>query len=427
MLLEIKAPGNLTRITFAVLLALLLQTAKAQQQHQEPTWIATWTASMEVASPDPDEPLLNLNDQTVRERARVTLGGDQIRLRLSNECGTAPVEIGKITVALADGTTGVAANSIHAVTFNGRNSTVIPAGAPMLSDPIDLPVRSGTEISVSLYIPGKPASVTWHSFVLKQSVISTQGDHTSDAVIQGGKKSDSLVFLSAVLVPAQTNRRVIVAFGDSLIDGDGTTHEKDLDFANDLYRRLEKSPGVRRFAVVNEGVAGNRLLNDGPDPSLGVSGLARFTRDALAIPGVSDVVILEGTNDIGFPGAKLGDLLLAPPENAPTADDIISAYKQLIARAHVHGVRAIGCTIAPHEGVKVPGYHNDEKERIRVAVNQWIRTSHAFDAVIDLDAAVRDPDHPSQLSPKFRSPDYLHPNDAGYQAAVDAIDLTIFR
>jgi lysophospholipase L1-like esterase len=235
------------------------------------------------------------------------------------------------------------------------------------------------------------------------------------------------VFLSAVLVPAQTNRRVIVAFGDSLVDGDGTTHEKDLDFANDLYRRLAKSPGAQRFAVVNEGVAGNRLLNDGPDPSLGVSALARFTRDTLAISGVSDVVILEGTNDIGFPGAKLGELLLAPRDNAPTSDDIIGAYKQLIARAHVHNVRAIGCTIAPHEGVKVPGYHNDDKERIRQAVNQWIRTSHAFDAVIDLDAVVRDLDHPAQLAPKFRSPDYLHPNDAGYQAAVDAIDLTIFH
>jgi lysophospholipase L1-like esterase len=397
------------------------------QQPQQPAWIATWTASMEAASPDPDEPLLNLNDQTVRERARVTLGGDQIRLRLSNEFGSAPVQIGKITVALADGAAGVAANSIHPVTFNGKSSAVIPAGAPLLSDPIDLTVKSGTEISVSLYLPGKPASVTWHSFVLKQSVISTEGDHTGDLSIQGGKKSDSLVFLSAVLVPAQAHRRVIVAFGDSLVDGDGTTHEKGLDFSNDLYRRLEKSRGASQFAVVNEGVAGNRLLNDGPDPSLGVSALARFTRDALAIPGVSDVIILEGTNDIGFPGAKLGDLLLAPPDNAPTADDIIGAYKQLIARAHVHGLRAIGCTIAPHEGVKVPGYHNDEKERIRQAVNQWIRTSHAFDAVIDLDAAVRDPDHPSQLAPKFRSPDYLHPNDAGYQAAVDAIDLNIFR
>jgi lysophospholipase L1-like esterase len=427
MPLELNATGNLPKIVFALLLTFFPQAVKALQQ-QPPTWIATWTASMEAASPDPDEPLLNLNDQTVRERARITLGGDEIRLRFSNECGSAPVQVGKITIALADGAAGVVPNSMHTVTFNGKNSTVIPAGAPMLSDPIDLPVKSGTEISVSLYIPGKPAaSVTWHSFVLKHAVISTQGDHSGDVVIQGGKQSDSLVFLSAVLVPAQNTRRAIVAFGDSLVDGDGTTHEKDLDFSHDLYRRLEKSPGALQFAVVNEGVAGNRLLNDGPDPSLGVSGLARFTRDALAIPGVSDVVILEGTNDIGFPGARLGDLLLAPPDNAPTSDDIIGAYKQLIARAHVHGVRAIGCTIAPHEGVKVPGYHNDEKERIRQAVNQWIRTSHAFDAVIDLDAAVRDPDHPSQLSPKFRSPDYLHPNDAGYQAAVDAIDLTIFR
>jgi len=235
------------------------------------------------------------------------------------------------------------------------------------------------------------------------------------------------VFLGAVLVPAQQNRRVIVAFGDSLVDGDGTTRGKDLDFSNDLYRRLETTKGATQFAVVNEGIAGSRLLNDAPLNSFGVSALARFTRDAVAIPGVSDVIVVEGTNDIGFPGAKLGDLVLAPPENAPTTEDIVGGYQQLIARAHVHGLRIIGCTISPSEGVVVPGYHNDEKEKIRQAVNQWIRSSHAFDAVIDIDAIVRDPAHPSQLAPRFTSPDHLHPNDAGYQAIVDAIDLAIFR
>jgi lysophospholipase L1-like esterase len=399
----------------------------SQAQQARATWVATWTATPEAASPDPDEPVLNMNDQTVRERARITLDGQQIRLRLSNECGTAPVAIGKITVALADGAASVVANSIRLVTFDGKDSITIPSGAPALSDPIDLAVKSGAEISVSLYVTGKPASVTWHSFVLKRSVVSTQGDHTGDLTIEGGKQSDSSVFLSAVLVPAQTNRRVIVALGDSLVDGDGTTHEKDFDFSNVLYRRLEKAQAAAQFAVVNEGVAGNRLLNDGSDPSFGASVLARFTRDALAIPGVSDVILVAGTNDIGFPGAKLGDFALAPASPAPTVEDITGAYKQLIGRAHVRGIRIIGCTISPSEGVVVPGYHNDEKERTRQAVNQWIRTSHAFDAVIDVDAVVRDPEHQSQLAPKFASPDHLHPNNAGYQAIVDSIDLKIFN
>jgi lysophospholipase L1-like esterase len=420
-----------TRFNFALKLALIFfvlfcpHFANAQQQH---TWIATWTASQQGSDPDPDEPLLKLDNQTVRERARITLGGEQIRLRLSNEFGTAPVLIGKVTVGIADGSAGVAPGSIYPVTFNGgKESILLAAGAPALSDPIAFPVKSGTEISVSLYFPKHPPSVTWHSFSLKKVVISPPGDHTGDTSIQGGKESDSSIFLSAVLVPAQQNRRVIVAFGDSLVDGDGTTRGKDLDLSNDLYRRLDKSHSSTQFAVVNEGIAGSRLLNDAPLNSFGVSTLARFTRDAIAIPGVSDVILIEGTNDIGFPGAKLGDLVLAPPDNAPTAEDIIAGYQQLIARSHIHGLRIIGCTISPSEGVVVPGYHNDDKEKIRQAVNQWIRTSRAFDAVIDIDAIVRDPAHPSRLAPRYASPDHLHPNDAGYQAIVDAIDLAIFR
>jgi lysophospholipase L1-like esterase len=421
-----------TRSNFSLKVALIFfvllfpNFAKAQQP--QATWIATWTTSPQAFDADPDEPILKLDNQTVRERARVTLGGEQIRLRLTNEFGTAPVLIGKATIGVADGAAGVAAGSIHAVTFNGgKDSIVLAAGAPALSDPVAFPVKSGTELSISLYFPKHPGSVTWHSFTLKKVVISTPGDHTSDASIQGGKESDCSVFLGAVLVPAQQNRRVIVAFGDSLVDGDGSTRGKDLDFSNDLYRRLETTKGATQFAVVNEGIAGSRLLNDAPLNSFGVSALARFTRDAIAIPGVSDVIVVEGTNDIGFPGAKLGDLVLAPPENAPTTEDIVGGYQQLIARAHVHGLRLIGCTISPSEGVVVPGYHNDEKEKIRQAVNQWIRSSHAFDAVIDIDAIVRDPAHPSQLAPRFTSPDHLHPNDAGYQAIVDAIDLAIFR
>jgi len=412
------------RIIFVFFLLLLPSLARAQQN---PTWIATWTASPEGADPDPDEPLLNLNDQTVRERARVTNGGEQIRLRFSNEFSSAPALIGKVTVALADGPAGVAPASLHAVTFDGKDSVTIPAGAPALSDPIDFSLKPGAEISISLYFPNRVTSVTWHSFATKRAVISAQGDHTSDAAIQGGKESESTVFLVSVLVPAQTNRRVIVAFGDSLVDGDGTSHEKDLDFSNDLFRRLQRARGAMQSAVVNEGIAGNRLLNHGPVNSLGVSAAARFDRDALAILGVSDVILIEGTNDIGFPGAKLGDLALAPAEGGPTVDDITRAYQQLVARAHARDVRVIGCTITPSEGVVVPGYHNDEKERMRQAVNHWIRTSHAFDAVIDLDAVVRDPAHPSQLAPRFASPDHLHPNDAGYQAIVDSIDLSLFR
>jgi lysophospholipase L1-like esterase len=392
---------------------------------QQPSWIATWTASPEAADRDPDEPLTNLDNQTVRERARVTVGGKQIRIRLSNECGSVQLLVGRVSVGVAQGPATVVPNSLRPVTFGGQDSILIPPGAPALSDPVDFPIESGSEISISLYLPKHPASVTLHGLALKRAVISPAGDHTRDATIQGGKESDSSAFLSAVLVPAQA-KRVIIAFGDSITDGDGSTPEMDHSWPNDLFRRFEKAHGNSRFAVVNEGMAGNRLLGEGPLASFGVSALARFDRDALSVPGVTDIVLLEGTNDIGFPGAKLGELTLAPVADAPTAEDIIHAYRQLIARAHARGVRVIGCTIMPSEGVVIPGYHTEEKEHTRQTVNHWIRTSREFDGVIDFDAVVRDPDHPARLLPRLASDDHLHPNDAGYQAMVDAIDLSLF-
>jgi lysophospholipase L1-like esterase len=409
----------------ALLFCLLFLPHFAMSQH--PTWIATWTASPEAAEPDPDEGLLNLNDQTVRERVRVTVGGEQIRIRLSNECGSAPILVGRVSVGVAQGTTSVVPGSLRRVTFGGQDAILIPPGAPVLSDPVGFPISSGSEISVSLYFPNHPTSITWHSLALKHAVISSHGDHTQDIAIQGEKESDSSALLSAVLVPTQASRHVIVAFGDSIVDGDGSTPETDHNWPSDLFRRLEKIHKSSPFAVVNEGIAGNRLLGDGPIASLGVSALARFDRDVLSVPGVTDVILLEGTNDIGFPGARIGNLSLAAVADAPTVEAIINAYQQLIARAHARGVRIIGCTIMPSEGAAIQGYHTDAKERIRQAVNHWIRSSRAFDGVIDFDAVVRDPDHPSRLLSRFASDDHIHPNDAGYQAMADAIALSLFR
>jgi lysophospholipase L1-like esterase len=409
----------------ALLLFFLLIPHFAMSQQR--AWIATWTASPEAADPDPNEALLNLNDQTVRERVRVTTGGEQIRIRLSNECSSVPILVGKVSVGIAENPTRVAPGSLRRVTFGGQNSILIPQGAPVLSDPVDFPINNDSEISISLYFPKHLTSMTWHSLALKRAVISTHGDHTQEVAIQGGKESDSSAFLSSVLVPAHSNRHVIVAFGDSIVDGDGSTPETDRNWPSDLYRRLEKGHKGSQFAVVNEGIAGNRLLGEGPIASLGISALARFDRDALSVPGVTDVVLLEGTNDIGFPGARLGDLSLATAADAPTAEEIVGAYQQFIARAHARGIRVIGCTIMPSEGVTIQGYHTEAKEHTRQVVNQWIRSSRLFDGVIDFDAVVRDPNRPSRLLPRLASNDHLHPNDAGYRAMADAIDLSLFQ
>src|SRR4029077_18802189 len=381
-------------------------------------------------APDPQEPLLNIEDQTVRERVRVSIGGAQICLRLSNEYGSAPLLIGSATVAVPNDSTSIRPGPIQAVTFGGLNSVTIPVGAPVLSDPVAFPVASGAELSISLYFPKRVPMPTLHALALKRAVVSQPGDHTREEKLEAGAASESLILLSAVLVPAQPSQRLVVAFGDSVTDGDMSAIDADRNWPSDLVRRLGKTPEYSKVAVVNAGIAGNRLLSDCFLASAGcfsVSALARFDRDALAVPGVTHIVLLEGINDIGFPGAKLGGSYLADPKDFRAPEDLMDAYRQLISRAHAHGVKLIGGTIAPFEGVTLPGYYSESKEAARQTINKWIRTSGSFDGVIDFDAVLRDPDHPSRLLPRFASKDHLHPNDDGYQAMADAIDLALFK
>lgn len=386
-------------------------------------WIATWAASPQRADPDPSEPLLILDDQTVRERVRVSIGGAAVRIRLSNEYGSAPLLVGAATVAEPLDPASVRPGSIHTVTFERKNSVAIPAGAAVLSDPVAFPVAQGAEISISLYFPKRVGTATLHALALKRAVVSQHGDQTRAEKIAARAVSESLISVNAILVPAQPSQRLVVAFGDSVVDGDGATVDADDNWPGDLIRRLGKTPKGAALGVVNAGLAGNRLLSDG----YGVSALARFDRDALALPGVTHIVLLEGLNDIGFPGARLNGRYLADPADVRTPEDLIDAYRKLIARAHAHGVKLIGATISPFEGVDLPGYYSEPKEAVRQRVNNWIRTGGAFDAVIDFDAVLRDPDRPSRLLPRLASRDHLHPNPDGYRAMAGAIDLGVFK
>jgi lysophospholipase L1-like esterase len=411
-------------------LLIALQLAGAARDAPRNAWIATWAASPQSAAPDPREPLLNIEDQTVRERVRISIGGAQISIRLSNEYGSAPLLVGSATVAVPNDPTSVRPGSIQAVTFAGHNSITIPAGAPVVSDPVAFPVTAGAELSISLYFPKRFATPTLHWLALKRAIVSQRGDHTRAEKIEGGAESQSSILVSAVLVPAQPSQRLVVAFGDSVTDGDGSTVDADHNWPSDLIRRLGKTHEGSKVAVVNAGIAGNRLLRDCFIISAGcfaVSALARFDRDALALPGVTHIMLLEGINDIGFPGAKLGGGYLADPADVRTTEDLIDAYRQLISRAHAHGLKLIGATISPFEGVDLPGYYSESKEATRQAVNKWIRTSGSFDGVIDFDAVLRDPAHPTRLLPRLASKDHLHPNDAGYRAMADAIDLALFH
>jgi lysophospholipase L1-like esterase len=390
---------------------------------QQTAFVAAWAASPQAGGADPAEPLDKIEGQTVRERVRVSVGGAQISIRISNEYGSTPLLIGSATIATSNDCASVKPDSIRIITFGGRTSITIPAGAPVLSDPVAFPVSPGTEVSVSLYFPQRVATPTIHLLALKRAVVSQRGDQTMAKAIEGATTLSSIA-LSAVLVPAQPGQRLVVAFGDSLVDGDQSSVDADRNWPNDLIRRLGKTPGGSKVAVVNEGIIVNRLLGDAFG---GVNGLARFDRDALAMPGVTHVVLLEGINDISFPGAKLGGSYLANPSDMLNAEDVIQGYRQLIFRAHARGVKLIGATMTPCEGVVIPGYYSETKDAVRQEVNKWIRTSGNFDGVIDFDAVLRDPDHPSRLLPRFASQDGLHPNDAGYQVMADAIDLNLFR
>lgn len=417
-----KKLRNLTAICFFLLIPQLVLS-------QRNSWIATWAASPQSSAPNPKQPLLNIENQTVRERVRVSIGGSKICIRLSNEYGAGPLLIGAATVAIPADSSSVRPETIHAITFGGHTSVSIPVGAPVLSDPVSFPVAPGTEISISLYFPNRIATPTLHYLALKRAVVSQRGDFTRAENISDGTPTNSSISLSAILVPNQPSRRLVVAFGDSVTDGDQSTVDADRNWPGDLIRRLQRSRETSQVAVVNAGISGNRLLSDCFMAAAGcfsVSALARFDRDVLSLPGVTHIILLEGLNDIGFPGAKLGADYLADVNDVP-AEDLIAGYRQLISRAHVRGIKIFGATITPYEGVIVPGYYSESKEAIRQAVNKWIRTSGEFDGVIDFDAVLRDPDHPSKLLPRLASKDNLHPNDAGYEAMANAIDFALFK
>ena len=248
---------NALRNCFVIWLLLVVSTLAGAPTN---AWIATWATSLQSGSPNPREPLLNVDDQTVRERVRVSIGGNQIRLRFSNECGSSPLLIGSATVALPTNASQVKRESIQSLTFEGHNSMTIPPGAPVLSDPIMFPVKAGTEISISIYFPKRVATPTLHAAAFKHAVISQSGDLTHAEKIDAAATSTALISLAAVLVQAEQPKRLVVAFGDSITDGDGSTVDADNNWPGNLVRRLAKTSESSKIAVVNEGIVGNRLL-----------------------------------------------------------------------------------------------------------------------------------------------------------------------
>ncbi|HEY2676338.1 MAG TPA: SGNH/GDSL hydrolase family protein [Steroidobacteraceae bacterium] len=409
-----------------LVLALLMSAAlgacaMAQNQGtkhgQGPGWVTAWGASPET--PPANE--ASYSGQTLRLIVHTSLNGDRIRVRLSNRFGTAPLVVGAAEVGLRQSGAAVVAGSNRAVTFSGMRSITIPAGALAVSDPVDLPLPPSADLAVSVFIAHSVGAATIHALALQTSYVSGAGDFAqSDGAAAFDQTIQSWPFLSAVEVHAE-GARAVVTFGDSITDGYKSTPDANHRWPDRFASRLIASG--RKFAVVNEGISGNRMYFDGTSerPIFGPNGLSRFDRDVLAAPGVTHVVVLLGINDIGQPGA------LGLQEQQVSADQLIAGYRQLIARAHALGLKIIGATLTPFDTFNLaPGYFSAAGEAKRQAVNTWIRTGKEFDGIIDFDAAVRDPNHPSQFLPAYDSGDHLHPNDAGYKAMAEAVDLLMF-
>jgi lysophospholipase L1-like esterase len=384
-------------------------------------WVGTWATAPQPFMPGALETYRN---ETLRLIVHVSEGGPKVRVRISNLYGDQPVAIGAAHVARRSMGADIAPMSDRPLRFHGQPMATIPAHGMLISDPVDLDVPALSDLAISLYLPNPTDATTSHLLALQTSYVAP-GDTTAATQFPIAKTIDTWPFLTGVDVVAPA-KPAIVVIGSSTTDGDGSTQDANARWPDVLAKRLGEGAGV-----LNLGIIGNRLLNDSPAATefgraLGESVLARYERDALNQSGVKFIVVVIGVNDIVFPGA------FTPATDIVTSQNVIDGYRQLISRAHAEGIRIFITTIPPFENAIAPGektrvVYTPEKEAVRTQVNDWIRSTHEFDAMIDFDAVLRDPQRPTRLLPKFDSGDHLHCNDAGYAATANAVPLELFR
>jgi lysophospholipase L1-like esterase len=387
-------------------------------------WVGTWAAAMHAPSAGFGEEFpsqfFKFDNQTVRQIVRTSIGGDQVRVRIANTFGEVPLVVGTARLALREGEERIDPASDRELTFSGSPSITISPGALVVSDPVALTVPALSELAVSTYFPEPTTSTTVHAFAFQTNYFSPVGDFTDEVAMPVETTAQTWAFLTGIDVTVTEPTGVVVTLGDSITDGAISTPDTNQRWPDFLAERLAADPGRPAMAVLNAGIGGNRVLNDPPEgfEFAGPNALARFDRDVLAQPGVTHLVVFEGINDIGLP------VISGDPAESVSADEIIAGLRQIAERAHEHGIVAFGATITPFEGSMV---YSEEGEAIRQAVNDWIRTGGAFDAVLDFDEVVRDPRQPARLLPAYDAGDYLHPNDAGFAAIGESIDLALFR
>ena len=361
-------------------------------------WVGTW-----ATAPAPAEGAA-FSNQTLRMNARISIGGHTLRVRLSNAYGTRPLMVGAAQIDRRASGAGIVPGAGRTLTFGGSGSAVIAAGALLVSDPVEMHVEPLTDMAISIYLPGDvPANFGITGRYARQTnYISPPGDFSCEDVMPVGRLTDDWYFVNGIDVLAPAGTGGIVALGDSLTDANISTHDAFCRWPDQLARRLIARKGGRMLGVMNQGLGGNRILHD----IRGDSGLRRFDRDVLAQPGVTHVVVMLGTNDLRNRWAK--------PEEEATAETMIAGLKQMAMRAHTRGIRIFGCTLTPFENETfLVGAWTPAREAVRQAVNAWIRDGGAFDAVIDFDKGLRDPEHPTSMLPVYDCGDHLHPSDVG--------------
>lgn len=400
------------KIILASTIAALLASVSATAISQETIWTGSWAAAP-VAAPAPISDA-NPDGTTYRDIVHLSLGGNAIRLRITNEFGTAPLTITSVHLALSADGARTQAGTDHPVTFGGAESVMIPTGALIVSDPVPMPVKPLTDLAVSLFVLTQPGTLTYHALGVSTNYIAT-GNATSSQDLEGATKISSWYLLKDVEVDAGSNAASVVTLGASITDGYHSTPDKNARWPDVLAARLQSNKATSNIGILNEGISGARLLHDITGPSA----LSRLDRDVLAQPGAKYLIIAIGTNDIGrtfFP-------LPAHPNEGVTTEQLIWGYQQIVSRAHARGIKVFAGTINPYGGA---AYYNTEGEQMRKAINVFFRTSKVFDGVIDFDRVTQDPAHPENLLPAYDSGDHLHPNDAGYKAMADSINLNLF-
>jgi len=397
---------------------LLLQFAAGGISQAQTRWTCSWAAAQQLPEPHNSLQAEDLRNATLRQVVHLSLGGPQLRVHLSNRFGTSPLHLASVYIAKPESPLGkIDVSTDKGLTFSGRPDLTIPAGAEYVSDPVAFPAAALSDLAISIYFDLAPSGQTGHPGSRATSYLA-HGDLVASAELPDAKKIEHWYFIAAVDVAASPQAAAVVALGDSITDGHGATIDGNNRWPDLLARRLQADPATQSFAILNQGVGGNRLLLDG----LGPNALGRFDHDVLAPAGVRYLIVLEGINDLGMLTHE-GEVSIA--EHEAQVRRIISAYEQITTRAHAHGIGVIGATLLPFVGSQF--YHpGPANEADRQTINQWIRTPGHFDAFIDFDKTTSDPEHPDRLLPAFDSGDHLHPSPAGYAAMAEAIPLNLF-